>query len=72
MDIKLIGTSVAGGVNLFWWIFWLIIFWPMLVIVCLVHFSNKQTIYHIQYKSITGKEVIERVTEQDYLKLINN
>lgn len=71
MEYQLIGTSKVGGVNPFWWIFWLLLFWPMLVIVALVHFSNRQTIYHVQYKSITGESVIERLTEQDYLNFIN-
>lgn len=31
----------AGGVSAFWWVFWLIVFAPMLIVVAIVHVNRK-------------------------------
>lgn len=36
-----------GGVHILWWIFWLIVFFPALIVVAIIH-SNKKTRAAIQ------------------------
>ena len=36
-----------GGVHIFWWTFWLIVFFPALIVVAIIH-SNKKTRAAIQ------------------------
>ena len=31
----------AGGVHWFWWVFWLIIFFPALIVVAIIHTGRK-------------------------------
>lgn len=35
MEHTVIGTSKAG-VSIFWWVFWLLVFWPMLALIALI------------------------------------
>lgn len=69
MEHTVIGTSKTG-VSIFWWVFWLLIFWPMLALTAIIHF-NSETIYHVKYKKENGKIVVEKMTESKYNEFVN-
>lgn len=68
-EYQVIATE-KQGVSLFWWIFWLLIFWPMLVVTTIIHF-NSETIYHVQYKLKNGRIVVDKMTEKQYNSFVN-
>lgn len=70
MEHTIIGTSQTGGVSLFWWIVWLFVFPPVLILTALIHFSNREMVYHIQYRKENGKSVIVKMTEKEYNNFI--
>ena len=68
-DFQIIQTS-KKGVNIFWWVFWLIVFWPFLAFVVIVHFGS-ETIYHVQYRNNQGKMVVDKMTEKEYSRFVS-
>ena len=41
MDAKRRQKADAGGVHAFWWVFWLIAFFPALIVVAIIHNGRK-------------------------------
>lgn len=68
-SFQIIQTS-KKGVNIFWWLFWLIVFWPFLAFVVIVHFGS-ETIYHVQYRNAHGKIVVDKMTEKEYTRFVS-
>ncbi|QEG08734.1 hypothetical protein [Aeromonas phage 4L372XY] len=68
-SFQIIQTS-KKGVSVFWWIFWLIVFWPFLAFVAVVHFGS-ETIYHVQYRNSQGKIVVDKMTQKEYSYFVN-
>lgn len=68
-DFQIIQTS-KKGVSIFWWVFWLIVFWPFLAFVAIVHFGS-ETIYHVQYRNSQGKIVVDKMTEKEYSRFVS-
>lgn len=68
-EYQVISTS-KKGVSLFWWVFWLLIFWPMLILTAIIHF-NSETVYHVQYRKHNGKIAIEKMTQSEYNEFVN-
>ena len=58
VEYEIISTK-KGGVHGFWWVFWLIMFIPVLILVALVHFSSETT-YTVVVKVTTGEVVTLR------------
>lgn len=60
--VKVLDTK-RDGVHWGWWIFWLVIFWPMLAVLALVHY-NSRMIYHVAVKYVDGsveESVVDKV-----------
>ena len=68
-DYQIIQTS-KKGVNIFWWIFWLIVFFLFFAFVAIVHLGS-ETIYHVQYRNNQGKIVIDKMTEKEYSRFVS-
>jgi hypothetical protein len=45
----------AAGVGVFWWLFWLIVFAPALIVVAMVHFSRKSRAREALARRLTGQ-----------------
>lgn len=68
VQFEVIG-EVKKGVHGFWWLFWLIMFFPVLVLVFLVHISG-DTVYTVMVK--TNKDEVVRlgnVTEKELMSI---
>ena len=37
-------VKTEGGVHWGWWLFWLLIFWPALIITAVIHFNNRHVV----------------------------
>ncbi|UUW39715.1 hypothetical protein VP14_028 [Vibrio phage VPMCC14] len=46
--------SKRDGVHWFWWIFWLLLFWPMLLLTVIIHY-NSTKVYYVAVKYECGK-----------------
>ena len=68
-SFQIIQTS-KKGVSIFWWVFWLIVFWPFLAFVAIVHLGS-DTIYHVQYRNSQGKMVVDKMTEKEYTRFVS-
>lgn len=68
-EYQIIQTS-KKGVSIFWWVFWLIVFWPFLAFVAIVHLGS-DTIYHVQYRNSQGKIVVDKMTEKEYARFVS-
>ena len=62
-------TQEGEGVHWFWWIFWLLVFWPAVVLVAIAH-SKKCFIVNVEYAS-GGNEVV-RLSKEEYYRLFTN
>ena len=44
------------GVHWGWWVFWLIFFWPALIVVALIHFGRKDATNNVVSHIIQGDQ----------------
>lgn len=68
VEFKVIG-EVKKGVHWFWWLFWLIIFFPVLALVLLVHL-NSSKVYTVMVKNYKGDvERLDNITEKELMSI---